>query len=161
MEALWDYILNNHAHLLYALAGLSVVLELTVIGLSGPLLFFAVGCLITGLFVNLGVISSWELEVLSVGVLSILSAVILWKPLKKFQGKANIRDDASDMIGKIVPVSEIVTATGGSIRYSGINWQAKLDKGSSLESLESGASVEICAVKGTTMIVKEQITDPS
>ena len=151
-----DYILQNHAHILYVVAGLALVLELTVIGLSGPLLFFALGCCITALFIDLGIVSSWELEVLSVGVLSILSAVILWKPLRKFQGADNVSDNSSDMIGKVVSVSNEVTAGGGSIRYSGIDWQAKLDTGSALDALADGMQVEICGVDGTTMIVKEQ-----
>lgn len=153
-----DYILQNHAHILYVLAGLALVLELTVIGLSGPLLFFALGCCITALFIDLGIVSSWELEVLSVGILSILSAVILWKPLQKFQGADNVTDNSSDMIGKVVSVSNEVTAGGGSIRYSGIDWQAKLDMDSALDAFVEGMQVEICAVDGTTMIVKEQDT---
>ena len=159
MEALIEYISQNHAHILYVVAGLSLVLELTVIGLSGPLLFFAIGCCVTGAFIDMGVITSWEFEVLSVGLLSIASAIILWKPLKKFQGVSKVKDDSSDMIGKLVSVSNKVTAGGGSIRYSGIDWQARLDNSSALVSLADGAQVEICAVEGTIMIVKEQASE--
>lgn len=151
-----DYFLQNHDKLLYVVAGLSLVLELTLMGLSGPLLFFAVGCGITGLFVSAGLIAGWEFEALSVGVLSIASAFVLWKPMKNLQGPAKVDDNSSDMIGQIVPVSDEVTINGGTIRHSGINWQARLDASSALDSLEAGCRVQICAVDGNVMVVKEQ-----
>lgn len=149
-----DYFLQNHDKTLYVLAGLSLALELTVLGLSGPLLFFAIACSITGICVSLGILNSWELEVLSVGLLSMLCAIALWKPLKNFQGTEKIRDDSSDMIGKIVKVNEEITQNSGSIRYSGINWQAKIDASTTSNTLNKGSKVEISAVEGTTMIVK-------
>ncbi|WP_235015222.1 hypothetical protein [Oceanicoccus sp. KOV_DT_Chl] len=39
---------NHHDQLYYLIAGLSFVVELTVIGLGGPLLFFAIATLVTG-----------------------------------------------------------------------------------------------------------------
>lgn len=155
MDAILNYFLQNHDNILYALAGLSLVFELTIIGLSGPLLFFAIACGLTGLLVSFDLLSSWELEVLSVGILSLFTAITLWKPLKKFQGPAKVRDTSSDMIGQIVPVSAKVTKDDGTIRHSGINWQAKLEKASSLEALEEGSKAEIIAVSGNVMIVKE------
>ncbi len=151
-----DYFLHNHDKLLYLLAGVSLVLELTVMGLSGPLLFFAVACAITGVLNSFGIITGWEYEVLSVGVLSVVCAFILWRPLKKFQGPVHVSDNSSDMIGQVVPVNDEVTRNGGSIRHSGISWQARLDNTSGLEALESGLRVEIVAVEGNVMIVKEQ-----
>jgi membrane protein implicated in regulation of membrane protease activity len=156
MEHVVDYFLQNHDKLLYTLAGICLLIELTVLGLSGPLLFIAMACAITGLFVTFGFVSSWEFEVLSVGILSLSIAMILWKPLKQLQGPDKVSDSSSDMIGQIVPVSEQVTRNGGSIRYSGINWQARLDTNSNVESLDSGDRVEICGVEGNVMIVKVQ-----
>ena len=149
------YFSENHDKLLYIIASVSLVIELAIIGLSGPLLFFAIGCGVTGLLVSLGIVSGWEIEVLCVGLLSLLSAVFLWKPLKKFQGTAPVQDTSSDMIGQVVPVSGEVTLLGGSIRHSGINWQARLDDQSSLESIDVDSRVEIVGVEGNVMIVRE------
>ncbi|VAW59585.1 Putative activity regulator of membrane protease YbbK [hydrothermal vent metagenome] len=154
-----DYFLQNHDKLLYLLAGISLVLELTLMGLSGPLLFFAIACAITGVLYSLGLVTDWEYEVLSVGLLSTVSAVVLWRPLKKFQGASHVSDSSSDMIGQVVPVSDEVSLNGGSIRHSGIDWQARLDDGSAQASLESGLRVKIVAVEGNVMIVKEQAAD--
>jgi len=149
-----DYFLNNHDKLLYLLAGLSLVLELTVMGLSGPLLFFSIACAITGVLSSVGLVTDWEYEVLSVGLLSVVCAGVLWRPLKAFQGTAHVSDTSSDMIGQTVPVNDEVTHSGGSIRHSGINWQARLDDSATVASLESGMRVEIVAVEGNVMIVK-------
>ena len=156
MEQFVDYFFQNHDKLLYTLAGILLLVELTVLGLSGPLLFIAMACAITGLFVTFGFVSSWEFEAFSVGLLSLSIAIMLWKPLKQLQGPNKISDNSSDMIGQIVPVSEQVTRNGGSIRYSGINWQARLDPSSNVETLNSGERVEICGVEGNVMIVKVQ-----
>ena len=156
MEQLVEYFAQNHDKLLYALAGIILVIELTVLGLGGPLLFIGIACAITGVFVTTGLLGSWEAEVFSVGILSLISAVLLWKPLKQLQGPNKVSDSSSDMIGQIVPVSEQVTRNGGSIRHSGINWQARLDSSSNVDTLESGERVEICGVDGNVMIVKVQ-----
>jgi hypothetical protein len=85
-----------------------------------------------------------------------VSALLLWKPFKQLQGPSKVSDSSSDMIGQIVPVSEQVTRNGGSVRHSGINWQARLDPSSNIDALASGERVEICAVEGNVMIVKVQ-----
>jgi len=149
-----ELFIDNHDKLLYVLGALSLVIELSIMGLSGPLLFFALGCIITGFLVTTGMISSWEYEALSVGVTSILFALILWKPLKKLQGKGHAADTSSDMIGKQVPVSEAISKSAGSIRFSGINWQARLADDADVTEINEGQSVVIIGVNGTTMVVK-------
>jgi membrane protein implicated in regulation of membrane protease activity len=156
MEQLVDNFAQNHDKLLYALAGIILVIELTILGLGGPLLFIGIACAITGVLVTIGVLSSWETEVLSVGILSLVIAMTLWKPLKQLQGPRKVSDSSSDMIGQVVPVSEQVTRNGGSVRHSGINWQARLDSSSPVDALASGERVEICGVEGNVMIVKPQ-----
>ena len=42
MEQLVEYFAQNHDKLLYALAGIILVVELTVLGLGGPLLFIGI-----------------------------------------------------------------------------------------------------------------------
>lgn len=150
-----DYLIENHDKLLYVIGGISLVLELTIMGLSGPLLFFALGCVLSGFLVSFGLLTTWEYEVLSVGLLTIFSALVLWKPLKKLQGEGKKFDTSSDMIGQIVTVSLPVTGSEGAIRYSGINWQAKLHPEAKLATVEEGMQVEIIAVDGTVMLVKE------
>lgn len=149
-----QYFFENHDHFWYVIAGICFVIELSIMGLSGPLLFFAIASTITGILVSLGLIGGWESEILTVGVLSALIAGVLWKPLKKLQNPVSRTDDSSDMIGLQVPVSVAVNATSGSIRYSGINWNAQLASDANIDSIEQGSQCKIVAISGNTMLVK-------
>tara|TARA_B100000809_G_scaffold266065_1_gene327175 strand:+ start:9873 stop:10337 length:465 start_codon:yes stop_codon:yes gene_type:complete len=148
-----QYFSNNHDQLLYVIAGLSFVVELSVMGMGGPLLFFAAASFITGILVSMGVISGWEAEVFTVGVLTAAIAALLWKPFKRFQNSGGRSDTSSDMIGLTVPVSAEISHNGGSIRYSGINWKARLALASET-AIAPDERCEIVAVEGNVMIVK-------
>jgi len=154
MDTIIEYLFNHHDKLLYLIAGVALLIELTLIGLSGPLLFFAIGCALTGALVSLNIISTWEMELLFVGIFTLLTSVVMWKPLKQFQGSGTINDNSSDMIGQMVPVTETVTHSGGRVRHSGINWSARLSDESSVESICTDTRVKICAVDGNILIVK-------
>jgi len=154
MDTIIEYLFNHHDKLLYLIAGVALLIELTLIGLSGPLLFFAIGCALTGALVSLNIISTWEMELLFVGIFTLLTSVVMWKPLKQFQGSGTVNDNSSDMIGQMVPVTETVTHSGGSVRHSGINWSARLSDESSAESISTDTRVKICAVDGNILIVK-------
>jgi membrane protein implicated in regulation of membrane protease activity len=154
MDTLMDYLQNNHDQLLYVIGAIALIVELSVTGLSGPLLFFGLGCLISGLLVSAGIIQGWEFEVLSVSLLSGAAALLLWQPLKHFQGNKLVADTSSDMIGQKVPVSELVTINGGKVRHSGINWNARLSETATVESIDIGQRVTIVAVDGNVLIVE-------
>lgn len=149
-----SYFLENHDHLFYLIAGVSFIAELSLIGFGGPLLFFAIASLLTGMLVSLGVISGWEIEVLVVGILTCLMALVLWKPLKNFQNSGGGSDTSSDMIGRQVMTSHIVTINDGRIRFSGIDWNARLSPDCTVTSIHAGAACIISAVDGNIMIVK-------
>ena len=146
--------LENHQLIWYAIGGLSLVIELGIMGLSGPLLFFALASIITGIFVHLGFIDGWQSEILVVGILSAIITLVLWKPLKKMQASNSKTDDSSDMIGLKVPSSSEINTLSGTIRYSGIDWQARLTDEANGESISDKSQCEIVAVIGNTMIVK-------
>ena len=149
-----EYFLENPDHLWYLIAGISFVIELSIMGLSGPLLFFALASLATGILVSLGIVDGWQSQILTVGILSAVIAVILWKPLKALQNSKDKTDNSSDMIGLKVPVSAPITATSGSIRYSGIDWQARLADEANVDSINDSNQCQIVAIQGNTMLVK-------
>ena len=149
-----EYFLENPDHLWFLIAGISFVIELSLMGLSGPLLFFAIASLVTGILVSLGFIDGWQSEVLSVGILTALIAVILWKPLKAFQNSKDKTDNSSDMIGLVVPASSEISVSSGTIRYSGIDWQARLADDANGELISEQSQCEIVAITGNTMLVK-------
>jgi membrane protein implicated in regulation of membrane protease activity len=149
-----EYFLENPDHLWYLIAGISFVIELSVMGLSGPLLFFAIASLITGILVSIGIVDGWQSEILAVGLLTALVAAILWKPLKSLQNSKEKTDNSSDMIGLQVLASSNITATTGTIRYSGINWQARLADDANVSVINEQSQCEIVAITGNTMLVK-------
>ncbi|MCP3907894.1 MAG: NfeD family protein [Oceanicoccus sp.] len=148
-----QYFLDDHARLLFLLSGISFAIELTIMGLGGPLLFFAIATFITGILVSAGVITGWESEILVVGVLTAVIAITLWKPLKNLQNNGGGPDTSSDMIGQNVASSSEITRHGGTIRYSGIDWNARLDAECSVDNIAEGERCLITAVDGNVMIV--------
>ncbi len=149
-----QYFLENPDHLWFLIAGASFVIELSIMGLSGPLLFFALASLVTGILVSVGFIDSWQSEILSVGVITAIIAAILWKPLKSLQNSKGDTDNSSDMIGLKVPASSDITDVSGSIRYSGIDWQARLADDAAVDSVHNASLCKIVAISGNTMLVK-------
>lgn len=149
-----NYFTEHHAQLFYLIAGISFIIELTVLGLSGPLLFFAIASVLTGILIHLNVISGWEGEVLSVGILTAIIAAFLWKPLKQFQNSGGGADTSSDMIGKTVPSSSEITHISGHIRFSGIEWSARLATDHDESTIKPDTPCIIVGVEGNVMIVK-------
>ena len=149
-----EYFLENPAHLWFLIAGISFVIELSIMGLSGPLLFFAIASLTTGILVNVGFIDGWQSELLTVGLLTAVVAAILWKPLKSLQNTKDKTDNSSDMVGLSVLASTEINATSGTIRYSGIDWQARLAEEANGKSISAESQCQIVAITGNIMLVK-------
>jgi membrane protein implicated in regulation of membrane protease activity len=148
-----DYFSSNHGALFFAIAGVSLVLELAVMGLSGLLLFFSIGCLTTAILSQAGVITGWESEIFSVGVFSVAAAVLLWKPLKLFQSRDIPVDNSSDLIGRIVMAINTINSCEGSIKYSGVSWQARIDPLADTTEIDEGSTCKITKIEGTLLFV--------
>lgn len=149
-----QYIAQNHDHVFYVIAGISFIVELTIMGLSGPLLFFAIASFITGILISFNLISGWEIELFVLGILTAATTLILWRPLKNFQNAGDGMDSSSDMIGREVSVSADVTNQEGTIRYSGVNWPSRLEDNVNVDIIAKGQLCKITAVKGNIMLVK-------
>ena len=148
-----QYFSDNHASLLFLLAGIAFVIELAIMGLSGFVLFFAIGCFITGILSYAGILGGWESEAFSVGVLSCISALILWKPLKRFQSKKIPVDTSSDLIGREVTCKKEINLSEGIVRHSGIDWHARLDPLGDRIVINKGELCRIVKTDGTILIV--------
>lgn len=149
-----QYIAGHHDHFFYVVAGISFIVELTILGLGGPLLFFAIASFVTGVLINIGLLSGWEMEIFALGILTAVTTLLLWKPLKRFQNSGGGADTSSDMIGREVSASSEITSVKGTIRYSGIDWNSRLDDGAGVKSIADGEQCTISAVDGNVMLVK-------
>lgn len=149
-----EYFLENPDHLWYLIAGISFVIELSIMGLSGPLLFFAIASLTTGILITIGFIQGWQSEIFTVGILTAVVAAILWKPLKSLQNSKDKTDNSSDMVGLTVLASSEINVSSGSVRYSGIDWQARLAEEANGDPINADSQCVIVAITGNIMLVK-------
>jgi membrane protein implicated in regulation of membrane protease activity len=137
---------------IYFIAGsICLLIELGVLGMSGPLLFISIASFATGFMVLNGFIEQWGFGLLSIGVISLLSAIVLWKPLKNFQKRSDKIDDSSDMVGKHVMTVSEVSSISGEIRYSGLNWQARIDNG---QAIQADSICKINRIDGNTLYIE-------
>lgn len=148
-----DYFSQHQDYFFYALAGICLLVELGLLGISGPLLFVALGSLLTGIFISLGLIHAFSIAIVIFAGLSVASAALLWTPLKKLQNKEVGPETSSDMVGKTLLVTARITNTDGRVTYSGIDWLARLDSLSS-EAIEVESRAEVTSVDGTLLLVK-------
>jgi membrane protein implicated in regulation of membrane protease activity len=148
-----EYFAQHQDYFFYALAGICLLVELGLLGISGPILFVALGSLITGILISLGLIHAFSIAVVMFAGVSVASAALLWAPLKKLQNKEVGPETSSDMVGKILPVTARITQTDGRVAYSGVDWLARLD-GAQSEPIETESRAEVTSVDGTILIVK-------
>ncbi len=148
-----EYFTQHQDYFFYALAGICLLVELSLLGMSGPLLFVALGSVITGVLISLGLIHSFSIALVLLAGVSVASAALLWGPLKKLQNKEVGPETSSDMVGKVVPVTARITQTDGRVSYSGVEWLARLDSSSS-EPIEPENRVQVTSVDGTMLVVK-------
>lgn len=154
MDTIIDYFSQHHDHFFYVVACLCLLLELGILGMSGPLLFIALGCFASGILITFNIIHGWPAEFLTMSVFAVVGAAVLWKPLKKFQNAAIAPDTSSDMIGRSLPVVFAITRDQGRVSYSGIEWQARLDASVS-EPIAVASHALVVRVDGSLLIVKQ------
>ncbi len=148
-----EYFTQHQDYFFYALAGVCLIVELSLLGMSGPLLFVALGSVITGVLISLGIIHSFSIALVVLAGVSLASAALLWGPLKKLQNKEVGPETSSDMVGKVVPVTARITQADGRVSYSGVEWLARLDSSSS-EPIEAECRVKVTSVDGTILVVR-------
>jgi membrane protein implicated in regulation of membrane protease activity len=136
-----DWAFNNLAESLLILGILLLVVEVAVLGFSTFVLFF-VGCgaVITAGLLYVGIIpDTWLAAMFSTGLLTALSAVLLWKPLKNMQTKVDTIRAKGDLVGhRFVLVEDVAPELTPEYHYSGINWKLMAS-----EHLVAGTQVEV------------------
>lgn len=148
-----EYFSQHQDYFFYAFAGICLLIELALLGMSGPLLFVALGSLLTGIFISLGLVHAFSVAIVLLAGLSVSSAALLWGPLKKLQNKEVGPETSSDMVGKVLLATARITHVDGRVSYSGVEWLARLDSSSS-EPIEAERRVQVTSVDGTVLVVR-------
>ena len=132
-----------------------LVIEVVVLGFSTFVLFFVgLAAVVAGGLMDVGVVPYSMLSALSsLGVLTALLALLLWRPLKSMQGKVESKKVTSDLVGHSFILNEAVSMTKNpTYRYSGIEWSL-----SSEQELSAGTLVEVTGVAVGAFIVREKL----
>ena len=120
---------------------LTLIIEVLILGCSTfVLLFFGIAMLLTSGLIYMGILdANWISTILTLALITLALAIVLWKPLKKLQNKPSKTDIKSDFavitfkLEKDLSPSERYT-----FNYSGIQWQIKSET-----QIEKGVMVEV------------------
>ena len=140
-----EYILSHLSQSFIVLGLILLAIEVLVFGFSTFVLFFiGVGAIASGVLMMMGLVPETVLNsVLATAIISIVVALVSWKPMKSIQNKVEVSHVDNDMIGHRfllsddLPVGKTVTH-----RYSGIDWQVKAKT-----ELAMGTEVEITNIE--------------
>ena len=136
-----DIIANNLAQSLFIVGLILLAIEVAVLGFSTFVFFFVgLAAMATGALVYVGVLPNSVLSAsLSTGVMTILAALVLWKPLKRMQSKVSTKKTKSEFTDHQFFLKESVSPTQSpKYRYSGVEWSLVSE-----EFIEAGTKVEV------------------
>lgn len=136
-----DIIANNLAQSLFIVGLILLVIEVTVLGFSTFVFFFVgLAAMATGALVYVGVLPNSVLSAsFSTGVMTILAALVLWKPLKRMQSKVSTKKTKSEFTDHQFFLKESVSSTQSpKYHYSGVEWSLVSE-----EPIEAGTKVEV------------------
>ena len=133
------------------------LLVLEVAGAPGAgLLFAGLAAIVTSIAVHIGVVppDGYVTQLIIFFVATAVWALLLWKPLKKFN--AGRKDGGySNIIGETAYVgSSGLSKAGGEVTWSGTIMKAQLARDVQAERLEAGSQVTIVEVSGAMLTVR-------
>ncbi|REL25430.1 NfeD family protein [Thalassotalea euphylliae] len=136
-----ELIANNAGESLVTLGLLLLIIEVAVLGFSTFILtFIGLALLVAGSLVLGGMLPVQLMPiVLTTAILTTVFALILWKPLKRFQNRQDTHKVKNDFIGmEFVLDKAIDSSTSTTHKLSGIDWQVKAKR-----AIPAGAKVVV------------------
>ncbi len=121
-----------------------LAIEVGVFGFSVFLLFFiGLACIVTGVMMTVLIPQSLTWAFGMVAILSLVFAVVLWKPLRKMQQSGENNDVKRDFIGhSFVLERDLAVGAHGKHRMSGVEWKIRSDM-----PLKAGTEVQVVKVE--------------
>ncbi|MBF0381992.1 MAG: hypothetical protein HQL69_13295 [Magnetococcales bacterium] len=158
MDIILEYMTKNPMAVWVVVGGLFLVVEAAIMGFSsGAFLFLGIGAWATALLLFFGMDLSLQQQFLAFALSTTISVLSLWKIFKRMHSKDSSQNNSSsDMIGlELTMKTAVSTSTPGTISWSGINWQVKLDPSVAKDTtVEAGSSVEVTKVAVGMLTVK-------
>jgi inner membrane protein len=118
-----------------------LIVEILILGFATFIFFFVgVAAILTGLMMYMGVLEHTLISAMtSTAIITVISALLLWKPLKKMQNTVDPKNAANDLIGhQLTAPSTISSTESATYKFSGITWQLTADK-----EIIAGTQVEV------------------
>jgi inner membrane protein len=137
------------------IVGLALLaLDILVFGLS-PAMFVATGALATSaLLYVVGARPNFAETAALVAAASLVVALVGRKPLQKFQNAGVQEDQSSDLIGRELTATHVVTKDGGRVHWSGLDWEARLATDATVDSLAPGARARVARVENLALVLE-------
>lgn len=145
-----EYIYTHQAEFWIMLGFAMLVVEVSLGLITGVLLFGGIGAIITGILMMTGILNeTWEIGLASTAICAALTALVLWKPLKKMQNSdVPKKDNSSDLVGyEFVLQQDITLLSLGTIQYSGIEWKVEIYKDAGVDEIKAATRVVVCSVE--------------
>ena len=140
-----DWLSDNLASTLAVIGLLLLAIEIAVLGFATfVLLFVGIAALITSGLFYLDIVPATYLNaMISVGVITALSAAVLYRPLQQMQKQVEKKPVTSDFNGVRFVIAEAIgPASTTTHAYSGIQWTVK-----STQPIDAGTEVEVVNVE--------------
>lgn len=118
-------------------------------------IFFGVGAWVTALLIALGLLPTFNAQLLTFMIASVVSLLLFRKKGKSlFEGRRaggyGANESVDSIVGeKAVVVEEITPRTTGKVEYNGSHWQAEAEV-----AIAKGTAVTILERRNLTLIVK-------
>ena len=136
-----SYLTENMAQVLIVIGLVLMIIEVAIIGFATFVLFFVgIAAVLTGLLMLVNIVpETWSIAAAVTAVLTLLTAAILWGPLKKLQTQQDDRSVNHDFNHHEFTLTEDIDHRGLSeYSYSGIVWRLKSE-----QPLAAGTQVHI------------------
>ncbi len=136
-----EFFTNNLAESFFIVGLILLVIEVAVLGFSTFVLFFVgLAAMATGALLFIGALPNNALSAwMCTGVLTLIAAALLWRPLKRMQSSVSTQKAKSDFVGHRFILQDDVSATKSpKHQYSGVEWSLI-----SVEEIEAGTRVEV------------------
>lgn len=142
-------ILDYLPQILIASGIIALAVEITILGFATfILLFLGLGLLLTGLAMQVNFLSvDINHAMWSVSIVTFVSALLLWKPLRRMQSNQGSQKIESDFAKETFQLTEDVDKGSNDVLYlySGINWKLRsrkpLSKGQWVKVVETEVGV--------------------
>jgi hypothetical protein len=143
--------MNNET--IWLIVGVAMIISEFLLVSGVGLLFAGIAGILVGAIMNFGGLNSEMWQWVAFLGFTVISALLLWKPMKNL----GIKDKGTgfkDMVGhKVALITELAPGATGKVKWSGTVMNAKLENGVTA-NYDAGTELEIARIEGNVLILR-------